>query len=183
MDRVASQVGVATGSLYNYFQGKDEFLRFFYTRLVEPFLWGIEEAAKTDLPAPKELEAILREASKEAIEHKGLIRLLAGIDHDAEVRKNVRPRLLQALTAIFERGIEEGSFHPHNAAHTARLFLGCMTELFELLVSGASDDEVEQFAQLLINTSVYGVVLHATKGRKPGKAGPAPSTRKRSTAE
>ena len=53
MDRVASTVGLATGSLYNYFQDKDDLLQFFYTRLAGPFFQAIEETANTELPAPR----------------------------------------------------------------------------------------------------------------------------------
>ena len=37
MDRVATKVGVAKASLYNYFKDKNELLRYSYTRMVEPF--------------------------------------------------------------------------------------------------------------------------------------------------
>ena len=51
MNQVATKVGFATASLYNYFQDKDDLLHFCYSRLVEPCLQAIEEAAGADLPA------------------------------------------------------------------------------------------------------------------------------------
>ena len=38
MDGVASRVGVATASLYNYFRDKNDLLQYTYNRMVEPFL-------------------------------------------------------------------------------------------------------------------------------------------------
>ena len=109
MNQVATKVGFATASLYNYFQDKDDLLHFCYSRLVEPCLQAIGEVAGTDLPARRKLERILRTALGYAVKHKGLIRLLAGMDYDSKIRKDTRPRLLQILTTIFQRGIEEGS--------------------------------------------------------------------------
>ena len=67
---------------------------------------------------------------------------MAGMDYDSKMRRDTRPRLLQILTAIFERGIEEGSFRPHDPTHTARMFLGCLLEVFDLQAGGTSNEDV-----------------------------------------
>ena len=59
MDRVAAVAGLAKGSLYNYFEDKDDLLRFVYARLIEPFLLSIEEIAHGELAAPEKLERIV----------------------------------------------------------------------------------------------------------------------------
>jgi TetR/AcrR family transcriptional regulator, multidrug resistance operon repressor len=163
MDRVATTVGVATGSLYNYFQDKDELLRLFFSRLVEPFLRAIEEIAAAELPAPRKLEKILRTAWEYAIKHKGLIRLLAGTDRVGQIRKETRRRFLRILTAIFEQGIQEGSFRPHNPAHTGRMFHGCLSELFELQADAALNEEVNDYVGVLIDATLNGSSIHAKK--------------------
>jgi len=167
MDRVATKVGLATGSLYNYFQGKDDLLRFFYARLVEPSFLAIQKVADSDLPASQKLEPILRVVMESAVSHKGLIRLLAGIDSNSEVRKDIRPRMLRILMTIFKQGIEDGSFRPHNPMHTSRMFLGCLTELFELQAGGASNEEVQGFAETLIDAAVNGFSIRVEKESKP----------------
>ena len=43
MNRVAEAANLAKSSLYDYFESKDDLLRFFNTRLVEPFFQAIEE--------------------------------------------------------------------------------------------------------------------------------------------
>ena len=48
MDRVASKVGVATASLYNYFRDKNELLQYTYNRMVEPFFQAVEEVVKAN---------------------------------------------------------------------------------------------------------------------------------------
>jgi AcrR family transcriptional regulator len=156
MNRVATKVGFATASLYNYFQDKDDLLQFCYSRLVEPCIQAIEEAARADLPARQKLERICRTALEHAVKHKGLIRLLAGRDYDSEIRRNNRPRVVQIFTTVFEQGIKEGSFRPHNATHTGRMFHGCLSELFDLQAGGASDQEINSFAETLIGAILNG---------------------------
>ena len=175
MNQVATKVGFATASLYNYFQDKDDLLHFCYSRLVEPCLQAIEEAAGTDLPARQKLERILRAALEHAVKHKRLIKLMAGMDYDSKIRRDTRPRLLQILTTIFQSGIKEGSFRPHDATHTGRMFLGCLSELFDMQAGGASNKDVSSFAETLIDATLNGFSIRADKSPESGKKGPRPS--------
>ncbi len=163
MNRVASRVGVAIGSLYNYFQDKNELIAFCYARLIEPCFAAIQEAADSDLPAEQKLVTILRVTLEHSVKHKGLIRLLAGIDQNSEVRKNLRPRMLKILTTIFEKGIQDGTFRRHDPTHTARIYLGCLMELIELQAGGASDEEVHKFGETLLDAIVNGFSIQAGK--------------------
>ena len=65
---------------------------------------------------------------------------------------------MEAFTAIFEQGIKEGSFHPHNPAHTGRMFLGAFRELFELLASSASEEAANEYVEVLIGAALHGLV-------------------------
>jgi TetR/AcrR family transcriptional regulator, cholesterol catabolism regulator len=163
MNRVAEAANVAKSSLYDYFESKEDLLRFFRERLVEPFLHAIEEIAAGNLPAAQKLEAILRVSWERSVNHKCLIRLLAEADQHQEIKKQVRPRLLGVFTSVFERGVEEGTFRAHNCVYTGRLFLGCLTELFELQTDDASSDEVKGYVEVLIDAVLNGFSIHAEK--------------------
>ena len=76
------------------------------------------------------------------------------------LRKHTRPRFLKLLASIFEQGIREGSFRPHDAAHTGRMFLGGVTELFELQADGASNEEVNEYAGAMIDVLLHGFSIH-----------------------
>jgi AcrR family transcriptional regulator len=174
MDRVATTAGLAKGSLYNYFESKDDLLRFVYARMVDPFFQAIEEIAQAELPAPRKLDRILCTASERGDQHKAIIRLLAetGQEH-YEIRKRTRPRFLRILVSIFEQGMVEGVFRSHNPAHTARMFLGCLSELFELQMDGASREETNEYLGMLIDAAHHGFSLHVEKGPQSGKASPS----------
>ena len=160
MDRVAAKAGLATGSLYNYFQGKDDLLQRTYTRGVEPFLQAVSDAAESDRSAPEKLHAILDISLEQAVKHKVLLRLLVGTSQGAQIREDIRPRFLRILVRIFEQGIREGAFRPHNPAHTSRMFQGCLSSLFELQRDGASDEELNEYVGMLIDATVNGFSIH-----------------------
>lgn len=105
-------------------KNKNDLMQFVYARLVEPFFQGMEEISASELAAAQKLSNILRHACDHAIKHKGLIGLLAREDQVGQIRKDTHPRLLRILTTIFEQGIREGSFRPHNVAYTSRMFQG-----------------------------------------------------------
>ncbi len=175
MDRVATTAELATASLYNYFHDKDDLLRFIYARLVEPFFLAIEEIAGADLPAPQKLERILRTALEHSHQHKGLIRLLVESNQESHVRRSARPRMLRILTGIFEGGIQEGSFRPHDPAQTGHMFQGCFAELFEMQVEGASKDAVNHYVEVLIEAVRNGFSIHLAKSPESAKEAPGSS--------
>ena len=70
---------------------------------------------------------------------------------------------MRLVTSIFERGIVEGSFRPHNSAHAARMFLGCLAELCEMQVEGASSEERSDYVRTLISTLLKGVSVGCEK--------------------
>ncbi len=171
MDRVATTAGLAKGSLYNYFQDKDELLRFVYARLVEPFYQVVEEIAGGDLPAAQKLEGVLRAALECSDKDKGIIRLLRETPQEhQEVKKGSRPRFLRLLASIFEQGILEGAFRPHEPALAAHIFYGCLSELFEIRAGDASNDEVNGYVGALIGAVLNGFSVHPEKSPRSGGA-------------
>ena len=168
MDGVASRVGVATASLYNYFRGKNELLQYTYNRMVEPFLQAVEEVVGANASAPHKLSGIVQTALEHSAKHKGLVKLLAGMGYEPEIRKACRPRFVQILATAFEQGIDEGSFRPLDAADISRMFLGSLLELFDLQASGTPEKDVKRFAGTLIDAALNGV--HTGKGLPPAQA-------------
>ena len=182
MDRVAEAANVAKSSLYDYFESKDELLRFINTRLVEPFFQTMEEIADGDLPAPQKLEKISARALERSDKQKGIIRLLAETGQEQPRLEGGFARDSCGFSRLFFRqGIREGSFRPHNPANTGRMFLGCLSELFELQADDASSEEVNDYVEALIDATVNGFSIHAEKSSKSGNASPSSSNPQQST--
>ncbi len=169
MNRVAEAASLSKSSLYDYFQNKEELLRFVSDRIIGPFLKMIQELVQAALPAPQKLENILRYALDDSSKYKVVMRLLAQADQNQQLKRSVRPRILEAITAIFEQGIEEGSFQPYHPAHTARMFMGCLSELFELQMSSTSDEAATEYVGILIG-AVRGFSIHVANSPGPGTA-------------
>ena len=176
MGRVATTAGLARGSLYNYFQDKDDLLQFVYARIVEPLFQAIEKGVNADLPAPQKLEQIVRAAADHGVKHKGLIRLLASSDQESVVRRTVRTRLLEIVTRVFERGMLEGSFRPHKSAQT-----GVLSELLEFQASDAPNEEVNEYVEALIDEIRNGFSIYSEKIPKSSEASPSSSNPQPST--
>jgi AcrR family transcriptional regulator len=175
MNRVAEAASLSKSNLYDYFQSKDDLLTFVADRITGPFLKMLEDLVAASLPAPQKLETILRYALDDTTKHKPIIRLLAQSDHNQQVKRSSRPRVLEAFTAIFGQGIQEGTFHPHNPVHTGRMFAGCFSELFELLVSNASNEDVTEYVEVLIEAVRHGFSIHVANSPGPGPATPGMS--------
>jgi len=169
MNRVAEAANLAKSSLYDYFESKEDLLRFINDRLVEPFFQTIEEIAKGDLSAPQKLEAILRTALERSDKHRCIIRLVAETDQGYEIKKSTRPRFTRILTSVFERGIAEGSFRPHNYIHTGRMFQGCLSELFELQAEDAPSEEVNGYVEVLIDAVLNGFSIHVEENTESAR--------------
>ena len=161
MNRVAEAAEVAKSSLYDYFPSKEELLDFVFDRIVDPHMQLIEETLRAEMSAPQKLERILRTAFEIGARHKAVLGLLVNSDQQFRIKQRTRPRILEAFAAIFQQGIEEGSFRPHDAVHTGRIFLGAFRELFELLAGSESEVAADEYVGVLID-----MVLHGLFGRR-----------------
>jgi AcrR family transcriptional regulator len=164
MNRVAEAADVAKSSLYDYFPSKDELLEFVSERLRAPFMQALDETLRADLPAPQKLERILRIAFETGTRHKALIGMFVHSDQEYQRCRRIRPQILECFTTIFEQGIQEGSFHSHNPAHTGRMFLGAFRELYEMLASSASEEAANEYVGVLIDAALHGLSIHVRPG-------------------
>jgi len=167
MDRVAAAAKVAKSSLYDYFPSKEDLLEFVFGRLVVPFLQVVDEVVQADLPAPQKLGKLLRTAYAQSTKHRALLRLLAETNQGRQLKSTNRPRILEAITTIFEQGIEEGSLLPHKPVHLARMFVGCLAELFEMQVSNVSDEVTSEYVDVLVDAVLHGVCIHVEQQKTP----------------
>ena len=165
MNRVAEAANLAKSSLYDYFreQGRPAAILQHSTGGAVfsgdrgDCQRGLARSAETGKDPPHGFGICRRSTRASSDSWRGRIKA-------TRYRKDTRPRFLRLLTAIFEQGIREGSFRPHNAAHTGRMFLGCFSELFELQADGASSEEVNEYVGVLIDAVLNGFSIHAEKG-------------------
>ncbi len=129
MDQIAQEVGVAKGTIYLYFDSKENL----YLEILEDTYEEIEsilerEIAKSD-PAPKKLKKILGLIFQFYLQNLDVLRILSRdethlIREHYEFTEHWRLRRIKLYQKILEKGINEGSFRPANTELTALIIFG-----------------------------------------------------------
>ncbi len=129
MDEIASRAGVGKGTLYLYFQSKEELFRRSFQYAVDLYYFRLKEALEAEPSARKKLKKIVYLHVNLLQEHLKLIYLLVGqsmappMIFQEEVSRS-RSKLLALLEEIIAQGMERGEFRPLDAGLAARAYLG-----------------------------------------------------------
>ena len=135
MDEIAARTGVAKGTLYQHFPGKEDLVFALFERIRILFEQSVEQIGKSSLTAPAKLERILSYVYQERRgPHARLFQLLY---QNMEIRKGLLERKGQLrnrlertagqIRAILEEGKVEGSFD--SAISTGLMLLTFMSLL------------------------------------------------------
>ena len=124
MDQIAAEVGVAKGTIYLYFDSKENL----YLEILEDTYEEIEsilekEIAKSD-PAPQKLKKILRLIFKFYLQNMDVLRILSRdethlIREHYEFTEHWRLRRIKLYQKILEKGRKEGAVRTANTELTA----------------------------------------------------------------
>ena len=129
MDQIAEKVGVAKGTIYLYFESKENL----YLGILEHTFETIEsilekEIAKED-PAPLKLKKILRLIFQFYFQNMDVLRILTRdetrlIREHFEFTEHWRHRRIKLYRKVLEKGIKEGSFRSANTELMALIIFG-----------------------------------------------------------
>lgn len=165
MERIAQLAGVAKGTLYLYFESKDELiesaLEYTYQELIERC-----RAATANRAAPIErVRAIATAILAAHAEHRAFARALAdrpelsaeGPSPASERLRRCLEPFVDLVVAVFEDGIREGVFRPVGARRAARSFLVLIRSLvMEQLREPSPPDPFEEL-EALLDVLLHGV--------------------------
>lgn len=129
MDQIAEEVGVAKGTIYLYFESKENL----YLEILEHTHETIEsilvkEIEKND-PAPQKLKKVLILIFQFYFQNRDVLRILTR-DETRLIREHFdfterwRHRRIKLYRKILEKGIKEGSFRPANTELMALIIFG-----------------------------------------------------------
>ena len=159
MDRVAAAAGMAKGSLYNHFHGKQELLEFVHDRAVAPMQEALDEIVKDRFSAAEKLASISRLWREYLVKHHAVFEFLIN-NHAAkrllrDSEQTTRASGIKQIAAIIEQGIEEGAFRLVDAGAVAEMFvsasIGMVEQEFAADISRPVDEAVD---------ALMGVFLH-----------------------
>jgi TetR/AcrR family transcriptional repressor of multidrug resistance operon len=127
MQDIADAAGIATGTLYNYFENKESLLYYVDRRLHSTILEMMQRCADQRGPAMERLENLTRSVLEFCEEHHVVFDLaekfriidrIPGEEKNEGVNQAVR-----CVKKILDNGIRQKVFRPVDTAASARLFL------------------------------------------------------------
>jgi len=160
MDQIAEKVGVAKGTIYLYFESKENL----YLEILEETYEEIEsilekEIAKKD-PAPQKLKKMLMLIFKFYLENLDVLRILSRdethlIREHYEFTEHWRVKGVRFYQKILEKGINEGSFRPVNTELTALIIFGLVRSVMFFYHTDKSAGEI---AEEIFSTISEGIL-------------------------
>ncbi|NMC18920.1 MAG: TetR/AcrR family transcriptional regulator [Thermogutta sp.] len=163
MDRVAAAAGVAKGSLYRYFRGKPDLLKFVYAKMVDPIFQDLDRMAASEQPVIEKLSGQLRGLLEHAASHAQIHKLLFEdeVAH-ALLQSSERSTVEVAsrrLAEVFRQGIEEGVFRPADPLMLARMYLGLCKAVLQSQPELDGCDQRDSVRRLILSTFLDGVAV------------------------
>ena len=159
MDDIAEKVGVAKGTIYLYFDSKENL----YLEIMEETYEEIEsilerETAKSD-PAPLKLKKVLGLIFKFYLQNLDVLRILSRdethlIREHYEFTEHWRLRRIKLYEKILEKGINEGSFRPSNTELTALIIFGLVRSVMFFYKSEKSAESIAEDVFSMISEGI-----------------------------
>lgn len=155
MDDIAEKVGVAKGTIYLYFDSKENL----YLEILEETYEEIEailerETAKSD-PAPEKLKKVLGLIFDFYLQNLDVLRILSRdethlIREHFEFTEHWRLRRIKLYRKILEKGINEGSFRSSNTELTALIIFGLVRSvMFYYKTDSSAEDFTEEVYSMI----------------------------------
>lgn len=165
MDRVAEAAGVAKGSIYNHFRGKQELVAYVFNRTIDPAMESTEEITQRDVPAVEKLKVMLRTWFEFFASRRELFDFLF---HEPAVREIcfTAVRALDDITlgriaAIIRQGIAEGVFRQVDANSAAEHIRGAANFVFERQLETGTTRSIDECVRCLLDVFLLGLKVEA----------------------
>jgi AcrR family transcriptional regulator len=135
MQRIATETGVSTGTLYNYFKDKQDLLIFVHEKLCEEFFSVLAQAAESDLKPDKKIIHLIRQVLDFIAANKDIFEFLelSGIFRKkGNTRSEHRKKFVDIFANLLQDGIDQNllsNVDPHKAAE---LLHACIVGIFKV---------------------------------------------------
>lgn len=125
MRQIASQAGVATGTLYNYFKGRDDLLFYVYEKLFDDFFAQISNISRCEYPPGRKIIQIIKVYFLFVRENLAVFKFLyeGKIFERADKISGYKSdeKCIEVLTEILQEGVNKGIFKGIDPYRTAEL--------------------------------------------------------------
>ena len=167
MERVAKEAGIAKGTLYLYFQDKEELLQSAVQSSMAPLEQELDKILDSELSPNQKLEAIVQHSLSYFEAHRNFFRVFlnpefTGPRMDREGKDRHR-RLVAKVAQVFKEGVERDYFRPLPDLKAAGVFvMGCAAMIQARLWEETPPPLVED-VQLFLDIFFKGVAGEGVK--------------------
>jgi AcrR family transcriptional regulator len=139
MDRVAKAAEVAKGTLYNYFENKDELVLNVMEMKFEPIYRELLKIHNSESSPPDKIENIIRTLLSFLEDERALLIVITAAEGLSLAVKNSadtkREIVINLIAGITEEGIEQGFFRKINTIHFAKMIYGAIHATFHIKIT------------------------------------------------
>jgi AcrR family transcriptional regulator len=160
---VAEEAGLAKGTLYNYFEDKNDLIFYVIMKSFEPLVDRLEEVADADLPPVEQLARAVQTVLGGFAGQQHLITMAVQSRATVDPAKampemqKMRARMERAFARIIKRGMDRGAYRPGDPDAVARLLIAAVNGLVHPRVFRATEGSVEEEAAHLVDVFLNGI--------------------------
>lgn len=162
MDNVALQAGVAKGTLYAYFENKQDLLKTAIEAGISPLIQELTELLESNLSPIEKLSQLTRRHLAYCDEHQNFFRILV-YDRQAVQERMRRYKsclyqdFLQTIARVVADGIEDGSLRRANPSHVAAMLIESNIAVIHQRLQSEHPAPVGEDARFITETFLYGI--------------------------
>ena len=175
MDRIARDIGVSRGTLYNYFADADAVVSFVEARTFEPLGEQFDEILASSLPPEEKLAAIMTQIFDSIYDDRALAMALFAKQKiqgpRAEQKIAHRNHLLRVARTIIDDGATSGRFRPVDADLAAELFLGLLIGPIDSMMYSGEFKPAHEFVPEMVDLLLGGLALRPEPNQNPRSPG------------
>ncbi|AJA46162.1 transcriptional regulator, TetR family [Clostridium pasteurianum DSM 525 = ATCC 6013] len=163
MDEIASNAGVAKGTLYYHFKSKEEIFKYIIEEGVNLMKNEIDEATDKEKTALEKLKAVCRVQLNLIYKNRDFFKVIASQLWGKELRqlelRDIMRNYVVHIEEFVKDAMEAGSIKKGNSLFVAYAFLGtlCSVSLYEVI--NAENDNINNTIENLMNYILNGIGL------------------------
>lgn len=162
MSKVAEQAGIAKGTLYRYFDNKDDLIDSTIQNSLEPLIMAQQEIIESDRSPDQKLKDIISFQLAFFEEHKHYFRVLTYEHQRSQDPKkrfidNKYQQFLQRIAEVIQEGIEEELFKALNPQLLAVAFMETLIGVTMQLILKEEECDLKEARQTIIDILFTGI--------------------------
>ena len=171
MDQIAEQVGVAKGTIYLYFESKENLYLGILEHTHETIESILVKEIEKNAPAPQKLKKVLTLIFQFYFENMDVLRILTRdetrlIKEHYKFTERWRYRRIKLYRKILEKGIKERSFRPANTELMALIIFGLVGSVMFFYPTDKSAGEIAEEVFSMISEGIMASHKESTLGKR-----------------